>query len=623
MLTSGNQEAQHSLINRIYQTLGLKTQSYNLLHNFHGQVKPAAGIQVEHPHNKMASLYAAANYGLMSDQPGVMMFHPGAGNDHLHSIRLQGDADQVSQAMQGAGISQFHLIPMKDSQTPQFRAMVYDKGGQYLDNLQTLAQKVGGEIYTKKGTGLFVGGKDKSAAHQHYRDVINRYEGMQKHGARDENGLPKDSMVAKYARELMKKSRPYEGEHSAMVKSLFDDPSNEVRPLVLADYLQEDNHPSADVVRNHSHQAQSDWADRKGIFSMGTSVPVQHGMLHFVPQKGGNFLIQSNLKSPGSYPGSTGTVDHFMNANPLQASEILNTAKRHQDYSGSGLLSGYSTPQEAINTFGLSNDEDSVPAPSHEEDDQDHNEQYENPEKLSRRSKMARSWEEHAPMMNEGVHPGVLADFLDEDNHPAADVVRNHNPEAEDRFKSLFLRPGSINRNIPVQHGAIQVEPDPESKQFYIRSIMKAPFGNVSNGPAQFHYMLANHEQTKDILRKADRHEWQPKPWFNDEKTTARGVAKRLGVDLDATEPAPSPTQMSRRKYAAFSQDPQQQLNISVPLPEVLPNKTGARGEGPGASQAPPAPAASPVSNPQPPAPVAAIKPMPGEHSTLLPYYEE
>lgn len=251
MASSGNQEANHDLVSHIFRTMGLKTKSHNLLHHYHGHTRPSVAITLEHPHDRKSSLYAAASYGLMSNQPGQIVFHPAAhGKDWLHHMRFEGDADGVANAIRGVGINQFHLVPMiVPSGGPQFRAIIFDQGGSLLPKLRNLAGKVGGEIYTQRGTGFKIGGKDTSESRQQYRNIIRKIEGN--NSPKDENGLPRDSMAAKYARKLVNKAmsrkrssiRKYAADpeiRRGLMRTIRENPGDPTPRAVLADHLEEE-----------------------------------------------------------------------------------------------------------------------------------------------------------------------------------------------------------------------------------------------------------------------------------------------------------------------------------------------------------------------------------------------
>lgn len=538
--TSGNQSARHELVSRIFSHMGIKAKSHDVIHQYQGNSRPSVGIEVEHPHDKKHSLYTAAYHGLMSDEPGQMVFHPGEGDDHLHSIRLAGDPDAISQVFDQHGIRQRHMMPMKDAQGgPEFRVLVYDKGGRYIEPLTRLASAVNGKVYTQRGTGFFVGGMDKSAAHEAYRRVIRKLENqLAGNGAKkDEDGLPEGSMVQKYARQIKKnliKNGRMLDQHEwqpfvDQQNELTDSPEARQIPheqryshdsmtpaYALADHMEEEGDPRHHLFRSLAQSYGSNMTHRQELVQH-LGIPDEYfepqnlyfNNSHFIGHDGSIYSVQmdgygtqkpyftirnSLAPSEDSYGVPMNGLRHFWHED---AKDFANQIQEHSPEDGQRM-------HKIIDSL-------------HDRWQREYGRQ-DQPKQMSRKGgkkNYARSWEEHSPMINDDIHLGVLADFLEEDGHPAASVVRNDKKYAADEWHRGKLWRRSEARSVPVQHGLLQFLPHQNGQVFAVRALLNKPDAmGLPRGKRGF-YSLASPEQAYEILSAADGHQWPGKESFN------------------------------------------------------------------------------------------------------------
>lgn len=133
--------------------------------------RPSMVVRMRSP-EQQKSLYAASWLGLMTRQPGMVVFTPGDGDDLLHTLHTQMSGHQLSSALASVGIRDATFIPKKTG----MRALVFDREANSGAALRAVASRFKMGLTSKQGSGSFVGAEDQSDARAAYRRVIRGYE---------------------------------------------------------------------------------------------------------------------------------------------------------------------------------------------------------------------------------------------------------------------------------------------------------------------------------------------------------------------------------------------------------------------------------------------------------------
>lgn len=137
--------------------------------------RPSLMVRFNHGGNTGKGLYATSWMGLMSQQPGMVLFNLGDGKDLLHTVHVQGSGHQISQAFKNSGVQDITMAPLKNG----FRVVIYDKDSKLGSHIKQIANSLNGTMTSQRGSGEFVGHPDENKSRQLYRQVIRGYEGAQ------------------------------------------------------------------------------------------------------------------------------------------------------------------------------------------------------------------------------------------------------------------------------------------------------------------------------------------------------------------------------------------------------------------------------------------------------------
>lgn len=170
--TSANQQSLASIAKDITTSLKLlPARGIDAVHNTPTGSRPSMIVHLKSPRPQKA-VYAASWLGLMSRQPGQVVFMPGSGEDLLHTLHSTMSGKNLSAALQSVGVLDSVMIPKRTGMT----AMVYDREAKLGAALKTLASRTKMGLQTQRGSGTFVGAPDETQARAAYRHTIRNYE---------------------------------------------------------------------------------------------------------------------------------------------------------------------------------------------------------------------------------------------------------------------------------------------------------------------------------------------------------------------------------------------------------------------------------------------------------------
>ncbi len=120
------------------------------------------------------SRYIAAWLGRIGKQKAVLHFIPDkAGKDFLHETTVpQTDLASLRGQLSQLGIQFRTLVPQPEGT----KVLLFDEGGQLKDRFVQFARANRGQVQQLSGTGEFIGGPDRAAASEKYRQIIGDYE---------------------------------------------------------------------------------------------------------------------------------------------------------------------------------------------------------------------------------------------------------------------------------------------------------------------------------------------------------------------------------------------------------------------------------------------------------------
>src|SRR5262245_5655398 len=119
--------------------------------------------------------YAAAWFGLLADQKGVLTFHPAAaGPDTLAVLDVRADLGALRQALDRHGVCSRTIVTTRGGH----RVVVCDQGGQATVHLRRLGRLYGPEVRCTPGTAAWVGEPCRGQARATYSAVIRAYEAV-------------------------------------------------------------------------------------------------------------------------------------------------------------------------------------------------------------------------------------------------------------------------------------------------------------------------------------------------------------------------------------------------------------------------------------------------------------
>jgi uncharacterized protein (TIGR02996 family) len=280
-LSSANQGSLKAVARELWHTLGVKHYTlHDAIGDWSDGAEPSLVHSVDEPLDEPAADYAAAWFGLMSNQKAVLRFteHP-EGPDSLYQFHLPtASLDEARNTLTQYGIPYRTLVPGKARTT----VLVYDQGRQLRDHVSTLSGDLGAEIRESTGRGKFLGdGSDqptRTAARAAYRRVIDSYErggtpagsgqvrpdGGAQVPAPAGTGPVRQSRTGRrvrYARDTGSEHQPFLDAVGESVGRLEAGPSK-----VYSDWLDEQGHPGGEHIRESLKQGY--WPHNAGGYDL-------------------------------------------------------------------------------------------------------------------------------------------------------------------------------------------------------------------------------------------------------------------------------------------------------------------------------------------------------------------
>jgi hypothetical protein len=103
---SDNHDERVRLAEQVLTEAGIRGQVRAVIHHEGSTARPSVAARVLHGGPQHA-LYAAAWMGLLTQQPSVVVFHPGDGGDTLHVLDSPHPSNHVASYLKGAGVKSF------------------------------------------------------------------------------------------------------------------------------------------------------------------------------------------------------------------------------------------------------------------------------------------------------------------------------------------------------------------------------------------------------------------------------------------------------------------------------------------------------------------------------------
>ncbi len=220
--TSTNQGSITAVGKDIAQELRLlPAQGVDAIHQTPQGARPSMLLTLNHAGNVPKAVYAGSWFGLMTQQPGVVVFNPGPGKDLLHRFRSGLSGKELVGALRSIGVNDSTLVPKRQG----VEAVVFDRDAKMGAALQQLAHSVNGNLQSTRGNGNFVGALDQKDARAAYRNVIRTYEARQ---SQTPQQMSRNGEKRRYA-------APYE--HPLVTKWLSVQPPSQQHRKSFADSL--------------------------------------------------------------------------------------------------------------------------------------------------------------------------------------------------------------------------------------------------------------------------------------------------------------------------------------------------------------------------------------------------
>lgn len=168
------------LAQNLYQKLNLDPARVRDAIHSSGQLA-SAGVASALYHNSDPDRvrFAAAQYGLASQSPALLLFHVGEGPDAVHKVSVRGSGEGLLKSLDRAGLHQRTLVPTKTG----YDVFVPDFGSKLTRQVQDFAKSVGSSVSSARGQGEVMGNGSDSVAdpdsRSSYRNVIEAYQSRQ------------------------------------------------------------------------------------------------------------------------------------------------------------------------------------------------------------------------------------------------------------------------------------------------------------------------------------------------------------------------------------------------------------------------------------------------------------
>jgi hypothetical protein len=178
---SKQQEALREIAANVHQKLGMKTLAVrDAVHDSPNSASANTAQAVEHT-NPATADYAAAQYGLLSQSPSLLVFHVGNGPDSVYKLSARGSGEKLRSQLDDHGLRQRTLLPTKTG----YDVMLYDRGSKLQRHVENFANVIGSPVRVNRGRGEVIGDDVGAAAgdkaRRNYRSLIRSYEA--KHAA--------------------------------------------------------------------------------------------------------------------------------------------------------------------------------------------------------------------------------------------------------------------------------------------------------------------------------------------------------------------------------------------------------------------------------------------------------
>lgn len=148
-------------------------QIEKVIHQLGNTAFPSIGFQIHHDHPAENVVYGASWNGLISQQPGFLVFGADEdGSDSLYHFTVSSNIQNLPQLLTQAGFQSFWIKPSQEGS----RVTVWDKGRRLRQLIERLATELAIEVTEHLGNSVVVGHQDQSRARQIYRQIIREFE---------------------------------------------------------------------------------------------------------------------------------------------------------------------------------------------------------------------------------------------------------------------------------------------------------------------------------------------------------------------------------------------------------------------------------------------------------------
>jgi hypothetical protein len=173
-LRSPEQACFRQLAGDILRQVGAQVHVEDAIGDWSDGVENSLLVVVPTPPDLWTLRYAAAWFGLLAEQKGVLVFRPAAGGpDELAILNVaERDLARLRRALDDHGISSRTIVRTATGQ----RVVILDEGRRWHRNVERLAQWYNTPVRVTTGTGACVAEESSSRARQKYRKLIAAYE---------------------------------------------------------------------------------------------------------------------------------------------------------------------------------------------------------------------------------------------------------------------------------------------------------------------------------------------------------------------------------------------------------------------------------------------------------------
>ena len=178
-LTTLNHRTAVQNAGEIFGNLMLPHTVQSLVHDVHGQGRPRVAVAVKSDGvDPRQVMYAGAWHGIVQDIPGQIIFSAGDGRDSMYQMRLSGSVKDISDHLNGLGISQSYITIPEDQKEGDndYRVYLFDPGSSGAAAIRAAASSLGAPLLHHKGTAVFIGGKAGEDHREAYRSLIRAIE---------------------------------------------------------------------------------------------------------------------------------------------------------------------------------------------------------------------------------------------------------------------------------------------------------------------------------------------------------------------------------------------------------------------------------------------------------------